>query len=459
MSTDPIPPASEQTDKSAAVRELLRIRDFRLLWLGQVISNFGDAVTTLATLLLINHLTSGSTTAIAIAAITQAAPRMTVGLVAGVYVDRLDRRRIMIAADILRAVLVLGLVLVDTPGKILLLYLLSLLQSSVTSFFLPARTAYVPAIVPKRALLTANSLGQTGLIIMGVLGAGTAGWLVGTFGTYWPAFIIDAGTYLLSAVFIFQVRAPAASPPSGKADVGVIIEEMLDGFRVIAASRVLIGVLVAQAVAQLGMGMVNVLLVPMVVNVLGLSERWFAVLYLAQTTSMVLGGALITSVAPRIRATRTVSATMVGIGILVALASHVTNVWQLVIVLFAVGWFVAPLQASLMTILQVGVADKMRGRAGAALNTASQSANVLSMAASGVLADVMGVRGVFVLGGAFIVVAGLASSLIFSGQRFRGEREPVLRTGLVPEPDGPTAAKEPVALPVTAEGVSDSLSD
>jgi MFS family permease len=98
---------AEQTEQNPpqkttlGMRDVLKIRNFRLLWLGQVVSNFGDSLTALALIFLVNHLT-GSTAAIAVMAIVLAVPQVVFGLIAGVYVDRMDRKRIMIGSDLLR---------------------------------------------------------------------------------------------------------------------------------------------------------------------------------------------------------------------------------------------------------------------------------------------------------------------------------------------------------------------
>jgi MFS family permease len=99
---------SDQTADISA-RDLLKIRNFRLLWGGQIVSNFGDAVTQLTLVLYINRLTEGNTQAIAWLLIALALPMASLGLVAGVFVDRWDRKRTMIVSDLLRGVLTLAL--------------------------------------------------------------------------------------------------------------------------------------------------------------------------------------------------------------------------------------------------------------------------------------------------------------------------------------------------------------
>ena len=420
-----------QANQSPGIRDILAIRDFRLLWLGQIVSNFGDSLTGLAILLLINHLTNGSATAIALGAIVQAIPLVTIGLIAGVYVDRLDRRRIMIASDIMRAVMVLGFILVATEDRLWLLYLIALIQASIGAFFSPARMAFVALVVPSKGLLAANSLSQTSRIIAGVLGMAAAGGLIGVLGEYWPVFAIDSLTFFLSAFFILRVSTrQSAVAEAIKQGASAVMDQLKAGLRLMFSSRILRGTVVAMGVTMLGLGAVNVLLVPFVVNEIQIPETWFAALEGSQTLSMVLSGALVAGLATRIKPTTIVSVALGFLGIMIALLSQVTGVWGLMLILFLVGWFITPLQASLVTLIQTEVPDDMRGRASAALNTVAQTANVTSMAAAGALADWMGMRQVFVLSGFITLLAGLSSAWAFRTFR-KGEPE-VLSTAVEP---------------------------
>jgi len=117
-----------------SARDVLRLPNYRRLWLGQLVSEAGDGLTNLALLLLVNSIT-GSTAAIAAMAICLAIPPLTIGLFAGAYVDRADRRRIMLASDLLRAIVVLGFVLVGSADRLWLLFLFAFVQSSIGTFF------------------------------------------------------------------------------------------------------------------------------------------------------------------------------------------------------------------------------------------------------------------------------------------------------------------------------------
>jgi len=411
--SDPSQPIENQ---KIGIKDVLGIRDFRLLWLGQIVSNFGDSLTGLAILLLINKLTGGSASAIALAAIAQAIPQLIFGLLAGVYVDRLDRKRIMIVSDILRGVMVLCLTLVVSSYQLWLLYFIGFIQASISAFFAPARTAYMALIVPKEGLLSANSLSQTSRIIAGVLGVATAGVLVGTLEVYWPIFVVDSLSFLISAAFIARILTKSRlSEVEATRGVSAVFNQLKAGLSLVFSSRLLSGTVVAMGVSMLGLGAVNVLLVPFVVNDLQISETWFAALEGSQTLSMVLSGILVAALAARFKPTNIVSVGLGLLGIAVGLISIASSVWGLMLIFFILGWFLTPVQASLVTLIQTEVTDEVRGRASAALNTMMQTSNVASMALAGAMADWIGVRQVFFLSGLITVLAGIASAWVFKG--------------------------------------------
>lgn len=403
------------------MREILKIRNFRMLWIGQVISSFGDSLTSLSLLILVNHLT-GSTAALALMAIVVALPQVTVGLVAGVYVDRLNRQRIMIVSDVVRGTMVLGFILVSTRETLWLLYVIAFAQSTIGTFFGPARSAMIPNIVAKEQLMNANALSQTSEIFVRVLGMAAAGLIIGVFDVYWPAFIIDSLTFFISALFIMRIQVPRIPTQAVAGGARMVWLQFKEGIQIITHNRILRGTLVAAGVTMLGLGAVNVLLVPMIVNDLGLPETWFGLLEIAQVSSMILSASIVGYLAARYKPTRIISGSLIGLGTMVALIGALNTIWQMWLVLFSIGWFITPLQASISTITQTSIQDEMRGRVGAALGTLIQTANLLSMAMAGVIGDWIGVRSAFVLGGALVIFAGFASAQVFGS----GEGESIV---------------------------------
>ena len=405
------------TPSPMGARDVLRIRDYRNLFAGQVVSDIGDGITLLLVLLVINDLT-GSTTALALMAIAEAVPAFTVGPIAGVYVDRWDRRRIMLAADLLRAGIVLAFGLVQSPTLVPLLYVLGFTQASIATFFRPARGAMLPHIVPAEGLPVANSLAQASQVIGGVVGAGIAGLIFGTFGSGVAGFAIDSATFLVSFLLVLRISPGAGQIRAG--DVASTASQgvragVLEGLRIVRGSRVLSAIIIALGVTMLGLGAVNVLFVPLLVEELDVSPTWMAGIDGAQVVGMLAAAGLVTALVRRLAPTTIISIGLVGIGVCIGLMAGVTAVWQVIAILLVVGLFVTPLQAMAQTMVQTSTPDATRGRVVALLQAAMSTASVASMAIGGILADVLGVRSVYVLAGVMAVAAAGLSWVLFRG--------------------------------------------
>ncbi len=179
---------------------------FRNLWYGQVISELGNWVNSIALYALILQLT-GSGMAMAAAMMAKLLPMVIVSPFAGVVIDRMDRRTVLIASDILRCFTVLCFLIVESREDLWLVYALTLFEVALTGFFEPARSAILPSIVKKNHLVTANAISGATWSIMLTLGAALGGFVVSLFGVK-VAFILDALTYLLSAWFIIKISYP-----------------------------------------------------------------------------------------------------------------------------------------------------------------------------------------------------------------------------------------------------------
>lgn len=199
-------------------------RNFRLLWFGQIVSQLGDWFNVVALYALLFELT-GSATAVAGMMVMQLLPVALVGPVSGVIVDRFDRRKIMIAADLVRGTAVLGLLLVRSPDMVWLAYVVTGVMVSCSGFFEPARSATVPAIVPREQLVAANAISTGTWSAMLALGASLGGGVTVLLGRD-AAFIINAGSFFVSAMFLLRIHVPARDIAS-RAALG--IRGVLDG--------------------------------------------------------------------------------------------------------------------------------------------------------------------------------------------------------------------------------------
>jgi len=185
---------------------LRRNRSFRQLWLGQVVSQMGDWFDTIALYTIILKLT-GSGRDVGLLLVARFVPSFFFGPISGVIADRFSRQRIMIVSDILRAFVVLGFLFVRRPDQLWIIYVLTVFQLGLSTFFEPAKTAAIPSIVEDRELVAANAISSVTWSAMLTFGAAIGGFITGLFGTD-VAFIADAATYLLSAALIASIRVP-----------------------------------------------------------------------------------------------------------------------------------------------------------------------------------------------------------------------------------------------------------
>ncbi len=405
------------------MKTLLGKVGFRRLWLSHVVSTFGDSVTALALLLTAQRLT-GSTAAVATTAIAIALPQLLFGLFSGVLVDRWDRRRIMVYSDLVRAGLVLGFIAITSADLMWLLYVIAFIQATVGTLDNPARAAVLPQIVRESSdesqqgagsnLLAANSFFQSSAIVSGVLGTATAGVVAGLTSTMTALFALDAVTYLVSSTLVAKlVIDKTVRWETGEA-ANRIWSELRSGLRLVTSSRSLRTVLVGAGVVMLGLGAVNVLMVPFIVDELAVPETWFGLLETAQVSSMVLAGLLVAAMGKRLRPGVLLPVGLTGIAVFVAAMSLASNVWHLIGLLFAVGWFVSPTQGAVSAIIQSEVPSVSLGRVSSSLGTVVTTAQVVSMALAGVAAELLGLRTVFVIAG---VITLLSAALTYLGQR------------------------------------------
>lgn len=393
------------------LRPLLDNLDFRKLWTAQIVSDLGDSLTLWGLMFLVMELT-GSEASVAGVLIAGALPRLLVSMPAGVWVDRLNRKAVMVASDVLRAGLVLLLLFARDPGWLWLMYGVIFLHSSVGTFFNPAKMALVPDIVGRDQLLAANSVGESSRVIFGLVGTTAAGLIVGLSGSYEFIFIVDAMTFVVSAMQVARIESPG-TPPSRDDAAGLSMRaELWEGLATFRQSRLLLGLLVGVGLTMFGLGAVNALLVPFVIGELGMSETWFGALEASQVVSMAASGAIVAALATRLKPQQVIPVGLAGIGVLIAAVATTNVVWQLMVILFLVGWLVTPLQASAATLLQTESPPEKLGRAGAAFNAVTTGASVASMAVAGSLAVAIGVRSVFVTCGLVVLLAAAVSGAL-----------------------------------------------
>jgi MFS transporter, DHA3 family, macrolide efflux protein len=409
--------------QSSVPSSVLRNREFRLLLIAQIVSSFGDSLTGLTLLILVNELT-GSTAAIATLTILLAIPTVTLGLIAGVYVDRFDRKRIMLVSDAARAVLVIGLIFVSSKDNLWLIYVLSFLQATVGTFFNPARTALTQELIAPDQLLEAGSISQTAMVLSSVAGSAFAGVLYGLTQSFWLAFVVDTLTFLISFALVLAVRAKHQARVSTANTTTSPFKELLEGLQVIQRSRSLIGLLVASGVTMLGLGAVNVLFVPLLINVLKLPPVWLGAIEGAQTAGMIFGGVFLMGMISKVNTSWLIVVGLAALAVLVAGIGLAANVIVFAVVMFGTGLVLVPLSAASGAMMQQMVSNQMMGRVSSSFNVVTGGASLLSMALAGILGTGIGLRNVFLVASVIVALAAVVSAvLLVPGGRTKTQPE------------------------------------
>lgn len=404
---------------------VLRNRHFLALWLGQVVSNIGDYFYFLAVPITVNRLT-GSTTAMALSMMSIFVPQLLFGLLAGVFVDRWNRKRTMIVADILRGLVVLLCLTVRSAEQVWVFYLVGFLVSTASRFFFPARSAAIPLIVGKEELMIANGLSQITQTVALIAGSALAGFAIGFWGEQ-VAFIADALSYLVSAALILTITLPHSLPsaergPSGGGQMRAVWQELVSGLSFIKSSRVLVGVLTSLGVIQLGIGAMQVIWVPFFQRYFGVGPEGLGIVDSAQGFGMALGAVAMGFIAARFKRTTIIGTGVAAIGCLIALVGLSPSFALILGLSFVLGLFLSPVQAALSTVIQLAVPDDKMGRVNSAIGTAASLAMLISMAVAGVIGDAVSLRLIYVVSGGIIAVGGVVSFfLIPESETERGE--------------------------------------
>ncbi|MEN6533664.1 MAG: MFS transporter, partial [Bryobacteraceae bacterium] len=223
-------------------------RNFRLLWSAQIVSELGDWLYSIAIYSLLLELT-GSAKSVATAVVLQILPQFFIAPAAGVVNDRLSRKQVMIAADVLRAGIVLFMLFVRSPGLVWFVYFLLFLETTMWAFFEPARTSVIPNITKGSEILVANTLSSTTWSVNLAVGSAVGGAMAVLFGRD-TVFVINAVSFLVSASLLRSMRFDephVAAAPALRARDLTDFSPLVEGVRYMTRDRRLLATLLVKA--------------------------------------------------------------------------------------------------------------------------------------------------------------------------------------------------------------------
>lgn len=378
---------------------------FVLLWAGQFVSQIGDRLAALAFPWLV-YQSTGSTLGTGAVFAIYSLPYVLFGTLAGVTVDRLDKRRLMIAVDLLRAVLVLVVPFV-APRSLPAVFILAFAIASAGVFFDPAKLAILPEIVPTGRLLRANSLFSTAENLTEVLGWAFAGLLLASVTTS-AAFELDAATFAVSAVALAVMRYRAPATTATKSARHGLWAEVHEGFSILARNRGLRANTVMVVVCTAGLGAVYPLTFFFATDVLGGGAGTFGALEAAVGAGFLIGSLALVALATRVHKGRVMIGGLVLMGACLALVATTGSVWVAAVPFIVFGIANAAVLIAVDTYLQEVVPHGMRGRVLGTRFTITQGTYAVSVLVGGALAAVADIRLLFIIAGTIVASAGLA---------------------------------------------------
>lgn len=419
----------------------LRVRDFRLLWTGMTVSLVGDGMFLVAIAWQVYDL-SNSPAALAGVGIAMTVPHVALLLAGGVISDRLDRRRVMVGADLIRCVAVGALGALSVSGALELWHVIPIaaVYGAGTAFFGPAFDAVVPEIVPGKLLQQANSLDQfVRPAALGLAGPALGGSIISLWGVG-GAFLLDAGTFLVSVAAILRMRrGPALERPA--MDLGIARREIGEGFRYVRSQVWLWGTFLAATIAYLLFwGPADVLLPYIVRNEMGGSARDLGFILAVGGLGAILAAIVMAHRAQPRRHVTFMYAVWTVSTLAVAGYGLSRYAWQAMIAAFVFNALEAAGTIVWATTKQRLVPNRLLGRVSSFDWFISIGLIPVSYALTGPLAAWLGARTTLVLAGVFGAIA-TAAFLFLPGMR-NTERSPAPASDDALEPEEVVATLE-----------------
>lgn len=380
---------------------VFRNRNFTLLWSAQLVSTIGSALTSLAASILVYRIT-GSALSVGLMLMATAAPSVVFGLIAGVFVDRYDRKRIMVMADLVRAALVVTIPFL-VASNIAWLYILVLCTSAVGQFFDPAQSAVLPEVASDEELAAANSLMAISSFGATAVGFAASG-LLAQISIEW-AFYIDALTFLFSAACIFFTRVPRLAADQATS-VKTVLNNMRGGFGYLFGSPILRSSFIILPLMGISFGLGNALLLPFATEALGATEFEYGIQEGLTSLGFVAGSLLMARTADRLPAGQWLTISFVGMGLAQLVYSQLTSIPLAFFFVMLSGFANAPSVVARQLILQRNTPREMRGRVASVFFVTRDVAFLIGMALVG-LADIIGVRELFAVAALLVLTPGI----------------------------------------------------
>ena len=414
MSTQTTPKVPKESNKNPIpANGFLINRNFRLLAIGQAISNIGDFVYS-TTLLIWVYVLTHSAAAVSGVLIAQYLPVFLLGPIAGVFVDRWDRRQTMVISDVTRAIIVLLPLVVPIFLRLPAIYTSVFLISAFSRFFMPARAGIMQVIVADEQQPQAASISQATFALSFIIGPAIASPLYFAVGPI-VACIINAASFLISAISVRAIRASKeALHPYLKSDtqrstngVKAVLRELIAGLQFVVQTRVLLIVVILALIAMLGAGALNALDVIFVNQRLHVSTSLYGPLLAIGGLGTLLGAIGAGFVAKRIKPRHILAGSVFLLGLFLIVYAFQTQYALALIVMFITGIPQGGIDVGFMPLLLGATPRRLIGRVQSVIETAMFGSSLVSIGLAGYFGQFIPVYIIYAVGGVFIALAGL----------------------------------------------------
>ncbi len=403
--------------------EVLSNKNFLFLWIGQLVSTFGDRLTQMALVALVYQQNPGSEIALAKLISFTIIPVFIIGPIAGVWVDRLNRKNVMVISDILRGCLILSIPFFIGIKQILLVYLVIFFTFSISRFFIPSKMAIIPDLVPKENLLVANTLSGTTYMAGNVVGLVAAGVIVnipsiGAIG----GFYIDSMTFFVSALLIAMI-AHIRSVREVSRDIKItteaigsslrrsIISDIIEGLKTIWKHKDMRFIVSVFFILMAGLGAVSCVIIVFVQHAFGTSTRDLGFLGTFLVAGLFIGTVLYGKFGQRMPKRNVVFYSFIASGILITVFALAVEKYPNLLVAGVIsallGAAASPIMVSANTLTHEAIPEELRGRVFSSLEVVIHLGFMIAMFLAAYAAKLIGRPWVIIIAGAFFCLCGM----------------------------------------------------
>ena len=377
--------------------KLLRRRNFALLWFGGLISLLGDRVLLIALPYFVYQET-GSTLASAIMVAAELLPRLLFGSIAGVFIDRWDRKIVMVLTSIAQGIIILPLLWVFSVETIWIVYVVSFFQTAFALFFGPAENALLPLLVGEEDLVAANSLNALNNNLARLVGPPLGGLILATWGLA-GVVIFDSLSFIIAGLMILAIRSAGArtteavpTPALETTGKSQFWKEWVEGIDIVRRNRVIAVLFVTVVLLNFGGIMIDPLFAPFVEEVLMASAAVYGVLITVQAVGGIAAGLIAGWVSQRMSTAAMYAGMEILLGLIMLVRYNIHTLPVQFVMSLLTGLIATLGVAALETLFQQKVPNTHLGRISGALNTTVGFTSLFGvLGLSGVLGEVLGI--------------------------------------------------------------------